>query len=461
MSSTSAPLESDTVWPSLATVVPVYNEEAGIEQSLRAIVAVVARYSGRAIVIAVDDGSGDRSGAVLVDLERELDLLVMCRHKVNAGYGAALRTGAHKAAELGFDFVVFIDSDLTNPPDDILKIGELASRGHSYIKGSRFVTGGGMGSVPFRRQIFSEAGNAIGRTLFGTRLRDVTNGFRAVRTELFLSWPLRETRIPDHRRGAGLGPAGGRRAGGVPDRPDGTGGRTASLVVPVPSAGYPFVPPVSPACPGAASPTSDEEVHVNEPNRVKDVCRGCTKAAVRPFFDLGELPLAGGFLAQEQVASEQRYPLLISVCEHCGLVQIVSPVDPAILFQDYSFATGTIPGLVKHFDGYAQWISDTLGPKSVIEFGCNDGTLIAALEERGIRSLGVDLAANITEMAHEQGRNVLTGAFGPPMVDELREQMGQVDLVTGSNVFAHNADPVAILEAADSLLAPEGVLVWK
>jgi SAM-dependent methyltransferase len=197
---------------------------------------------------------------------------------------------------------------------------------------------------------------------------------------------------------------------------------------------------------------------VNESNRVKDVCRGCAKAEVRPFFDLGELPLAGGFLTQEQVASEQRYPLLVSVCENCGLVQIVSPVDPAILFQDYSFATGTIPGLVRHFDGYAQWIVDTLGPHSVIEFGCNDGTLIAALEERGIRSLGVDLAANITEMAREQGRNVLTGAFGPPMVDELREQMGQVDLITGSNVFAHNADPVAILEAVDSLLAPDGVL---
>lgn len=197
---------------------------------------------------------------------------------------------------------------------------------------------------------------------------------------------------------------------------------------------------------------------MNESKRVKDVCRGCGRDQVRPFFDLGELPLAGGFLTEEQVASEQRYPLLVSVCEHCGLVQIVSPVDPSILFQDYSFATGTIPGLVRHFDSYAQWIADTLGPKSVIEFGCNDGTLIAALEERGIRSLGVDLAANITEMAREQGRNVLTGAFGPPMVDQLRDQMGQVDLVTGSNVFAHNADPVAILEAADSLLAPEGVL---
>ena len=197
---------------------------------------------------------------------------------------------------------------------------------------------------------------------------------------------------------------------------------------------------------------------MNQSNQMKDVCRGCATAAVRPFFDLGELPLAGGFLTQEQVASEQSYPLLVSVCDHCGLVQIVSPVDPEILFQDYSFATGTVPGLVRHFDSYAQWISDTLEPKSVIEFGCNDGTLIAALEQRGIDSLGVDLAANITEMARQEGRNVLTGAFGPGMVAELRDQMGQVDLITGSNVFAHNAEPGAILEAADSLLKPDGVL---
>jgi SAM-dependent methyltransferase len=197
---------------------------------------------------------------------------------------------------------------------------------------------------------------------------------------------------------------------------------------------------------------------LSESKQAKDICRGCARTAVRPFFDLGTLPLAGGFLTEEQVATEERYPLLISVCDACGLVQIVSPVDPAILFQDYSFATGTIPGLVRHFDAYAEWISETLGPQSLIEFGCNDGTLIAALEKRGIRSVGVDLAANITEMAREQGRNVLTGAFGPAMVDELRDQMGHVDLITGSNVFAHNADPVAILEAVDSLLAPEGVL---
>ena len=81
---------------------------------------------------------------------------------------------------------------------------------------------------------------------------------------------------------------------------------------------------------------------MNDVKSAMDVCRGCAAPSVRPFLDLGELPLAGGFLTPEQVASEQRYPLLVSICEHCGLVQIVSPVDPAILFQDYSFATGTI-----------------------------------------------------------------------------------------------------------------------
>ena len=64
----------------------------------------------------------------------------------------------------------------------------------------------------------------------------------------------------------------------------------------------------------------------------------------------------GSCARAEEIAGEQRYPLLISVCENCGLVQIVDPVDPEILFGDYSFATGTVAGPGAHFDAYAQWI---------------------------------------------------------------------------------------------------------
>jgi glycosyltransferase involved in cell wall biosynthesis len=177
-------------------VIPVFNEAAGIRRACEAIVAVAEEYPGRAEVIAVDDASTDGSDRVLSELAREFELLRVCTHERNGGYGAALRTGARRAALDGFEYVAFIDSDLTNPPEDLLKMGELASHGHPYIKGSRFSKGGGMSSVSFRRRVFSEAGNVVGRALFGAGIRDVTNGFRAVRTDLFLSWPLRERGFP-------------------------------------------------------------------------------------------------------------------------------------------------------------------------------------------------------------------------------------------------------------------------
>ncbi|MGH9079147.1 MAG: glycosyltransferase family 2 protein [Acidimicrobiales bacterium] len=195
---TSAPASSGpgADWPSLATVVPVFNEEVGIEHSCRAIAAVAERYRGRFIVIAVDDGSTDSSATILSGLQEELELLQVCTHESNEGYGAGLRTGAERASELGFQYVAFIDSDLTNPPEDLLKIGDLARSGHPYIKASRFVAGGEMSSVPFRRRALSEIGNTVGRILFGTDIRDVTNGFRAVRTDLYLSWTLHERGFP-------------------------------------------------------------------------------------------------------------------------------------------------------------------------------------------------------------------------------------------------------------------------
>jgi dolichol-phosphate mannosyltransferase len=180
-------------WPSLAVVVPVYNEEATIEDALRAIVAAAERYEGEALVIAVDDGSSDGSLAIVERLAGELDLLGVARHAVNQGYGAALRTGAARARELELEYAVFIDSDLTNPPEDLLKIGRLAAQGHAYIKASRFVPGGSMAAVPLRRRAVSRAGNLVGAALFGAGIRDVTNGFRAVRLADHARWPLRET----------------------------------------------------------------------------------------------------------------------------------------------------------------------------------------------------------------------------------------------------------------------------
>ena len=123
-------------WPSLAVVVPVYNEESGIRAGVSArSLRWPSRYPGRAAVIAVDDGSTDGSGDASWRGSRTRSELLRGVHaREQRGYGAALRTGAERAGSLGFEYVAFIDSDLTNPPEDLLKIGELAARGHPYIK---------------------------------------------------------------------------------------------------------------------------------------------------------------------------------------------------------------------------------------------------------------------------------------------------------------------------------------
>jgi dolichol-phosphate mannosyltransferase len=145
------------------------------------------------MVVAVDDGSADGSLEVLKRLVGELDDLVAEIHGRNCGYGQALRTGAARARREGYDYAAFIDSDLTNPPDELLVMGRLAAEGHPYIKASRFVAGGSMASVPVRRRWVSRVGNRVGALLFAAGIRDVTNGFRAVRLDLWERWPLHET----------------------------------------------------------------------------------------------------------------------------------------------------------------------------------------------------------------------------------------------------------------------------
>ena len=78
----------------MGVVVPVYNEEAGLERGIAAIRAAVQRYRGRAVLIAVDDGSADAAASP----RRASTASTVVHHAQNAGYGAALRTGADRAA---------------------------------------------------------------------------------------------------------------------------------------------------------------------------------------------------------------------------------------------------------------------------------------------------------------------------------------------------------------------------
>lgn len=178
--------------PSFAVVVPAYNEVAGIGACVRAIHEALDRLPNHSALVVVDDGSIDGTGDVLDELAREHPRLVVVRHDRNRGYGAGLRTGTQTAAARRLDYVLFMDSDLTNDPASIPAFAAQMADEIDVVKASRYVPGGGVDGVPAWRLGVSVLGNLVARLLFGLPVHDTTNGFRAVRTSLLTSIDLEE-----------------------------------------------------------------------------------------------------------------------------------------------------------------------------------------------------------------------------------------------------------------------------
>lgn len=188
--------EPDSGLPSFAAVVPMYNERTGAERCVREILKVLSALPNRVSLIVVDDGSGDGTGEVLEEMRMQHHALDVVTHTTNRGYGATLVTGAARAATLGFEYVLFMDSDLTNDPRDIPRFAEKMRGGADVIKATRYTGGGRMVGVPWQRVLVSRVGNLLARALYRLPLRDCTNGFRAVRTSLLTRMHLRERGFP-------------------------------------------------------------------------------------------------------------------------------------------------------------------------------------------------------------------------------------------------------------------------
>lgn len=164
----------------IALILPTYNEELGIEDSIAATKTLGANI----VTIFIDDGSTDRTQYILEkNIDKETQVIV--RSKTNRGYGSACLLGTEYAIANGFSWVIFADCDLTNPVSDILKlaikIGE--SPNLDLIKGNRFHPEGNLRNIQLKRRIMSLIAREFSRRCFRNYVSDPTNGFRAVRTE--------------------------------------------------------------------------------------------------------------------------------------------------------------------------------------------------------------------------------------------------------------------------------------
>lgn len=171
-------------------IIPIFNEEKNIENLIVNLNKSFLIKNDRCQkIILVNDGSYDNTSAILnsFKLNKKFQILT---HDTNKGYGSALKTGIKFSISLNVNYVVFIDSDLTNPIKDIEKIIPFFDKDIDFIQGDRI--NAGLELLPLKRRFFTKFGNLIANFFMRMKITDYTGGFRAVKTSLYRDIELNE-----------------------------------------------------------------------------------------------------------------------------------------------------------------------------------------------------------------------------------------------------------------------------
>lgn len=192
-------------------------------------------------------------------------------------------------------------------------------------------------------------------------------------------------------------------------------------------------------------------------------CRACGGRNLEIFLSLGEVPLANAFLRAEELnRPEARFPLEVYFCTDCLLVQLLHVVRPDILFSNYLYRTGTNQTIARHNAALTEAVVGELGLSAndlVVEIASNDGSLLQWFRSRRVRTLGVEPAGNIAEIARAAGIDTLEEFFDARVATTLVSRYGLAAAVIANNVLAHVDSTVEFLAACKQILAPRGRLI--
>lgn len=164
---------------SLTIVIPCYNEEKALPVVVPSLMEFAAQHNFD--VVLVNDGSRDGTRTVLDQFTLLYPKLRVCHHKVNRGYGGAIKTGIEASTT---DLVITIDADGQHNLNDILTLRDaLLSRDADMVIGARGTDGS---------SLFRNTGKwfirMISRILIPNKISDLNSGIKIYRRELAMKY---------------------------------------------------------------------------------------------------------------------------------------------------------------------------------------------------------------------------------------------------------------------------------
>lgn len=170
-------------------IIPTYNEVGNIE---RIIPQILNHYD--LDVLVVDDQSPDGTAQLVETLEHFGSRLFLLNRQQKDGLGRAYIAGFQKTLDMGYDFVVQMDADLSHNPKDLAYFISEIQKGAQAVLGSRYVGGVRVLDWDVKRLFLSIYANIYARIMTGVPFSDLTGGFNAYTKEVLQKIDLERIR---------------------------------------------------------------------------------------------------------------------------------------------------------------------------------------------------------------------------------------------------------------------------
>jgi len=132
-------------------------------------------------IVVVDDGSRDQTWPILESAAERIPALVPVENPGPHGFGRAIQKGLATATG---DAMVIMMADESDDCRDVVRYWNVLNEGYDCVFGSRFMKRGGTIDYPWIKWILNRCANVFISFVFGIRLNDTTNAFKAYRREV-------------------------------------------------------------------------------------------------------------------------------------------------------------------------------------------------------------------------------------------------------------------------------------
>jgi dolichol-phosphate mannosyltransferase len=162
----------------LSIVIPARDEEGCIASTVEHLHLELKLHGVPHEIVVVDDGSKDRTWAILQEVRERVPVLAPVQNKALNGFGRAITCGLDAAKG---DALVIMMADESDDCRDVVRYWQQLNEGYDCVFGSRFMKGGGVIDYPSVKLFVNRLANAFVRILFNHGLNDTTNAFKAYR----------------------------------------------------------------------------------------------------------------------------------------------------------------------------------------------------------------------------------------------------------------------------------------